>query len=180
MQSLAGQLLIASTQLLDPNFIHTVLIMVHHNDEGALGLILNRPSNTTVKDACLQVLGAECEVPGILQHGGPCEGPLMVVHPHETQSDTRILPNIFFTTDRAKIEWIMQHEPEGSKYFVGYAGWSPGQLEAELKIGSWLIRPASPEDIFDADEDLWQILMTQITMGKYIHPSKIPDDPSLN
>src|ERR1700733_4424254 len=167
MQSLAGQLLIASTQLMDPNFVRTVLIMVQHSEDGALGLILNRPTQTSVKEACQQVLGVDCEVPGLLQHGGPCEGPLMVVHRHQTMSDSRIMPEVFFTTDRTKIEWVMKYEPEGSKYFVGYAGWSPGQLEAEMKLGSWLPVAAKPEHIFDADEDLWQKIMTQITMGKW-------------
>jgi putative transcriptional regulator len=180
MKSLAGQLLVASQRLLDPNFLHTVLVIVQHNHEGALGLVLNRPLETTVKEASEQILGSECPAEGSLYQGGPCEGPLMVVHRHDDMKDATIFPGVYFTTERSKIEWLLQNELTGAKYFVGYSGWTAGQLEAEMETGTWLVSQPTPEQIFNDYEDLWQTVTTLIAMGKFVDPSRIPDDPSMN
>lgn len=183
MDSLQGQLLIASAKLVDPNFVRSVIVMVQHGDEGALGLIVNRPLDTTMKEVSEKALDIPCEVDGVLHQGGPCEGPLMVVHTHETASDMEVFPGVFFTTDKNKIEWLMQHNEGAIKFFVGYAGWAPGQLEGEIETESWLIAPADARHVLDAaggGEEQWSKLMTQLTLGKYLDPARIPDDPSLN
>ncbi len=180
VESIQGKLLIASSRLGDPNFARTVLLMVQHNDQGALALILNRPLETTVREACQDTLGESCEIEGSLHDGGPCEGPLMVLHTNALAKDLDVLPGIFFTTERSKIESLMQEPDQPARYFLGYAGWSPGQLESEIEIDSWLILPAEPQHIFDARNNLWSKIMTQHMMGEKIDPSRIPDDPSLN
>ena len=128
MDSLQGQLLIASPRLVDPNFVRSIVVMVQHNDDGALGLIVNRPLQTTIKEVCEKALDIPCEIEAALHQGGPCEGPLMVVHTNETQSDIEVFPGVYFTTDREKIEWLMNHNDGAIKFFVGYAGWAAGQL----------------------------------------------------
>ena len=180
MQSLAGKLLIASKTLMDPNFVQTVILIVQHDDNGALGLVLNRPLKTSIKQACEQALEIPCELDGPLYQGGPCEGPLMVVHTHETQSDIEVFPGVYFTTDREKIEWLLNHNDGAIKFFVGYAGWAAGQLESEIETESWLIAPADARVVLDGDMEQWSKLMTQLTLGKWIDPERIPDDPSLN
>ena len=184
MDSLQGQLLIASAKLVDPNFVRTVIVMVQHGEEGALGLIVNRPLQTTMKEVCQKALDIPCAVEGVLHQGGPCEGPLMVVHTHETASDMEVFPGVYFTTDKNKIEWLMQHNEGSIKFFVGYAGWAPGQLEGEIETESWLIAPAEARQVLDGPgsggEEQWSKLMTQLTLGKYLDPTRIPDDPSLN
>jgi len=184
MDSLQGQLLIASAKLVDPNFVRSVIVMVQHGDEGALGLVVNRPLDTTMKEVCEKALDLPCEVDGQLHQGGPCEGPLMVVHTHETASDLEVFPGVYFTTDKNKIEWLMQHNDDAAiKFFVGYAGWAPGQLEGEIESESWLIAPADARQVLDGSgggEERWSKLMTQLTLGKYLDPTRIPDDPSLN
>jgi putative transcriptional regulator len=180
MDSLQGQLLIASPRLVDPNFVRSIVVMVQHNDDGALGLIVNRPLQTTIKEVCEKALDIPCEVDGALHQGGPCEGPLMVVHTHETASDVEVFPGVYFTTDREKIEWLMSHNDGAIKFFVGYAGWAAGQLENELETESWLIAPADARVILDGDVEQWTKLMTQLTLGKWIDPERIPEDPSLN
>jgi putative transcriptional regulator len=181
MDSLQGQLLIASPRLVDPNFARSVIVMVQHNDEGALGLIVNRPLPTSVKEVCQKALDLPCEVDGVLHQGGPCEGPLMVVHTNETQSDIEVFPGVYFTTEREKIEWLMKHNDGAIKFFVGYAGWAAGQLESEIESESWLIAPADARLVLDGSKDeQWTRLMTQLTLGKWIDPERIPDDPSLN
>jgi putative transcriptional regulator len=180
MDSLQGQLLIASPRLADPNFARSVVVMVQHNDDGALGLIVNRPLQTTIKEVAEKALDIPCGVEATLHQGGPCEGPLMVVHTHETQSDIEVFPGVYFTTDRDKIEWLMAHNDGAIKFFVGYAGWAAGQLESEIETESWLIAPADARVVLDGDMEQWSKLMTSLTLGKWIDPERIPEDPSLN
>lgn len=180
MESLQGKLLIASARLADPNFARAVVLMVQHTDDGALGLVLNRPLEATVQQACEQVLEESCAVEGQLHQGGPCEGPLMVVHTQEDYGELEILPGLYFTTERQKIEWLLRHEDAESKFFVGYSGWGAGQLEGEMETGSWLVCPADARMVFKGDEKQWTKLFTTATVGKWVKPEHIPDDPSMN
>jgi putative transcriptional regulator len=180
MESMKGKLLIASSRLGDPNFARAVLLMIQHNEDGALGLILNRPLETTLREACEQSLGESCEIEDVLYQGGPCEGPLMVVHTNELAKDTDVLPGIFFTAEKSKIETLLNEPSQTARFFVGYAGWSAGQLESELEIDSWLIAPAEVQHIFRGGENLWSKIMTQRMLGQEIDPATIPDDPSMN
>ncbi len=180
MESLQGKLLISSPQLLDPNFVRTVILVVRHGEDGALGLILNRPLEVTVAQACVDALHAACDIEDVLYQGGPCEGPLMVVHEDESQADMKVLEGVFFTTDRLKIESILYGNSAASRFFVGYAGWSSGQLEAEMETGSWVTLPAEPLHVFQAGSTPWQKLLTHATLGRFVDPKRIPDDPSVN
>jgi putative transcriptional regulator len=179
-ESTQGKLLLASPRLADPNFARSVVLMIQHNAEGALGLILNRPLEITVRQACEQSLGEECEVDEFLYQGGPCEGPLMVVHGNELEKDADVLPGIFFTTDKTKIESLLKQQIALARYFVGYAGWSAGQLEAEMEIDSWVITDAAPPFIFEEQENLWLKLMRGRLLSQWVDPDRIPDDPTVN
>ncbi len=180
MQSLKGSFLIASPQLADPNFVKTVVLMVQHNDEGALGLILNRPLEVTIQQACEQVLGSGCEVDGPLHQGGPCEAMLMVLHTDPAAAENEVIPGLYFTTARDRVEQLLESPGAEMKFFVGYAGWGPGQLEEELKTGSWLLAGATPERVFGSPEQLWSRLNTEAKLNPWIDPKRIPDDPSVN
>lgn len=180
MESTQGKLLLASPRLADPNFARTVVLMIQHNEAGALGLVLNRPLEITVRQACEQSLGEECEVDEFLHQGGPCEGPLMVVHGNELEKDADVLPGVFFTTEKAKIEALLKQQIPTARYFVGYAGWSAGQLEAEMEIESWIIADAAPGLIFQEQPNMWIKLMRGHGLGQWVDPSRIPDDPTVN
>ena len=180
MDSLAGHFLIASPDLVEPNFARSVVLIVQHGEDNALGLIVNRPLETTVREVCEKVLEVECEADGVLFQGGPCEGPLMVLHTDDARSDIEVKPGVHFSTDREQIEWLLAHDEGPIKYFVGYAGWAAGQLESELERGSWLTIPATEDHIFTAGKGLWSKMLTAATLGKWIDPSRIPDDPSVN
>ena len=108
MDSLQGKLLIASPRLLDPNFARAVVLMVQHGEEGALGLVLNRPLETSVSDLFEQVLGAPTAAEGVLHQGGPCKGPLMVLHTHEEAADLTVRDGVYFSTEREKIESLIK------------------------------------------------------------------------
>jgi len=182
MESLTGKLLIASTQLGDPNFAHTVTLIVQHDENGALGLILNRPSETTIQEACSQALELPCVVEGVLFQGGPCQGPLMVLHDRDGESQIDVMDGVHFTTERGEIESLLLNTDVKIKCFVGYSGWGAGQLEMEYDIGSWLTFPADPDQIFNSPpgEEHYNKLIQKLTIGQYIDPEKIPEDPNLN
>lgn len=181
MKTRRGQLLVASPRLRDPNFAKSVVLLVQDDKDGALGLILNRPLNTTVKEALAPVLGESVQVDAPLHLGGPCEGPLMVLHAREDDNGpSQVLPGVSFTTDREEIERLMDEPGPPLKFFAGYSGWGADQLNAEIDEGAWLLMPASAEHVFHQRLDLWSRLMAEITLGRWIDPKRIPDDPSVN
>ncbi len=181
MKSLKGHLLIATPRLTDPNFFRSIVLLVQHGDEGAMGLVLNRPLDTTVAAAWEQVSKAECQVDGFIHQGGPCDGPLMVVHTNEVFSDMEILPGVYFSADREAVEQLVELNRGEMRFFVGYSGWGPGQLEAELQEGAWLTSIAAADTIF-SDEDRWMELSKQIGSASlsWLKPKIVPEDPTMN
>jgi len=180
MKSLQGQLLLASRRLLDPNFARTVVLLVQHDDDGALGLVINRPLDVTVKQACEDAVESPCLIDDVLYQGGPCQAPqLMALHVYEEAGEVEVIPGLFFSQRSDGLEQLLTRSDATAKFFVGYAGWSPGQLEKEMRSGSWLLMPATEELIFDATS-LWSRLLTQVTLGGKIDPRLIPEDPSVN
>jgi len=180
MPSLQGHLLIASSLLGDPNFVQTVLLIVQHDENGALGLVLNRPLSTTVKDALEESAELTCTIDDNLYQGGPCQGPLMVLHNDSGSADTEVLDGVYFSTEKDKVEQLLTGPPELARFFVGYSGWTAGQLDAEMETGSWLNIPAQSEWIFNDDDEQWARLIEQITIGKWVDPKRTPEDPSVN
>ena len=176
----------AAPRLKDPNFFKAVVLLVQHNDEGALGLVLNQPTRATIEAAWEQVTDTPCLVSGVLHQGGPCEGPLMVVHSEPELSQIEVTRGIHFSTEKDAIEQLVARDDAGQtrmRFFVGYAGWGPGQLESEIEQASWLSAPASPDQVFGPTEDLWDALMKLIARSAaapFMKPESIPNDPSMN
>jgi putative transcriptional regulator len=179
MNSLQGKILLASSRLLESNFVHTVILMVQHDQNGALGLVLNRPLEITVRDACEQALELPCVADGFIHQGGPCEGPLMVVHQDRDAADIKVFDGVYFTTQKERIETLLAQKDAAAKFFVGYSGWGPNQLEAEMQTGSWVTVMPRKEHVFNDNVD-WQKLMTQATLGQYIDVERMPADPTVN
>lgn len=179
MDSLAGQLLIASPRLTDPNFAQAVVLVVSHDENGALGLIVNRPMDTKVKDAIAES-EVEIATDETLSQGGPCPGPLMAVHNDPSAAQMEVVPGVWFTADKDHIELFLQEPTASVRYFVGYAGWTAGQLEAEIESGSWFVVTARPKHIYEPGPRLWQKWVTIITGELGVSPDALPDDPFLN
>ena len=183
MESLQGNLLVASAQLLDPNFSQTVLLVVEHNDDGALGLILNRPTVTTIDQAWKQVSNTPCPRDESLHHGGPCEGPLMVVHGYDAAAQIEVKAGIYFSAEQDDLETMVATDDVPVKFFVGCAGWASGQLEQEMKTGSWLTASANAEHVFCESDDQWSQVTKEIARQMFypnLDPRLIPKDPSMN
>ncbi len=181
-----GQVLVASPRLGDPNFAKTVILMLRHDGEGSLGLVLNRPLELTIQEACERVLEIPCRVEGPLHQGGPCEGPLMLLHADATsaelEGDQQVVPGVFFAPEKDRVESLLSAAPAPVKCYAGYAGWSAGQLAGEMAEGAWLVFPGTHDLIFDngPEDRLWPKLMTRLTLGGHIDPRLIPDDPTVN
>lgn len=183
METLKGQLLIAAPTLSDPNFFKSVVLLVQHNDDGALGVILNRPLEATIEEVWSQVSQSPCNAEGPLHQGGPCPGPLMVVHTDPTASEMEICDGVYFSTEKDAIEQLVTRSAGPLKFFINYAGWGPGQLEGEIGAGGWVATPAARDEIFRNDEALWGIVLRMAGRRSRlagVDPKLIPDDPSVN
>lgn len=187
MPSRVGQLLVASPKLVDPSFARTVTLIVEHSEEsGALGLVLNRPTETRMADAwesALGGLGGPCEHDGLIFQGGPCEGPLMAMHTHAERSQFTPVEGVQVTADKEDLEWLMANNREPMRCFVNYSGWGPSQLEAEIETASWLLVPASARDVFLEPGRLWAELLRRIDpvqAALALNPRIRPSDPRHN
>lgn len=182
-KDLQGHFLVASPQLLDRNFARSVVLLIRHGDDGALGLIVNRPLDAKLESIWDQVSPFPCGVDRTLYQGGPCEGPLMVLHVDPAHSQAEAADGVHFTADRQTIEQLVSEEASNTKFFVGYAGWAVGQLESEIAAGSWLSIPASRQQILEERDDLWDNLLRRAhraAVFPWLDPKRIPDDPSVN
>jgi putative transcriptional regulator len=183
MKSLQGYFLVASAKLLDPNFFHSVILVVQHDENGAIGLVLNQPTQTTIAQAWKQVSETPYENTSLVHQGGPCEGPLMVLHTRESSAQVDVLPGVYFSNQADSISSLVELEAQPLRFFVGYAGWQALQLESEIAESAWLVVPASAGQVFDPSADQWVALTRQAmrsTAVANIDPKLIPPDPSMN
>jgi putative transcriptional regulator len=204
--STAGKLLIAEPMLEDPNFDRTVVLMIEHTPEGALGVVLNRPTELEV-DTVLGEWSALAANPPVLYMGGPVEQNAVLAlarrsrglghpdprHPsagsHVWPDDPGDRPDTpGWTTVVGEVGTIDLHlDPEdvasgldGVRFFAGYSGWGGGQLEAELAEGAWLVVPAQSDDVFAPDPDtMWRAVLRR-QGGKVAMLAHFPAHPSLN
>jgi putative transcriptional regulator len=180
-ESLAGQLLLASPTLRDPNFARTVVLVSLHSEEGAMGLVLNRPSALTVLEAVPQLETAVDDGERVYV-GGPVQ-PTSIVFLAEfldpSPAGLLVLGRIGFPAPDAGIEELIEATDRG-RVFAGYAGWGEGQLDAEIEQGDWIAQAALPEDVFsDVPEELWSTVLTR-KGGSYALLARMPPDPSVN
>jgi putative transcriptional regulator len=182
METLRGQLLVAAPSLEDPNFARTVVIVGEHNEEGALGVVLNRPSETEVAEAVPDL--ADLVGDGEIVHvGGPVQTSAVLVlaqfaEPEEAQQ--LVVGDIGFLAVDDEEEERVATALERARIFAGYAGWGPGQLEAELAREDWIVEPAVDEDVFCEDPDtLWSRVLER-KGGQYRLLARMPLDPSVN
>ncbi len=180
-ESLAGQLLLASPSLLDPNFVRTVVLIGVHSEDGAMGVVLNRPSTVTVADAVPQLQDAVGALEPVYV-GGPVQ-PNAVVFLAEfldpSPAGLLVLGRIGFPAPDARVEELAEATAR-RRVFAGHAGWGRGQLDAEIAGGDWIAHAAVPEDVFsDVPEELWSQVLTRMG-GSYALIARMPLDPSVN
>jgi len=185
MKSLAGNLLIASPFLGDQNFNKSVVLIIQHGEEGAFGLVLNRPTNFRMADIWDIVSDDEpCPTNAVIHYGGPVEGPLMALHTKRSRSEHDIVAGVHFATSKENIQELLRGNNRPVRIFSGYSGWGQEQLDAELQEGAWLTYPASRKFVFANEEtDLWKLVAkhvaNEVVMQK-LNIKNVPPDASLN
>jgi putative transcriptional regulator len=176
-QSLAPGFLIAMPQLRDPNFRRTVVLLVHHDEDGTFGVVLNRPTEITAMGLCSTLDLSWCGPPekGI-DWGGPVQpqtGWLVMGEPSSPsiQDEVKeVADGIYFAGSLEVLRNVAAEPPRDLHLMLGYAGWGPGQLESELAEGAWILAPVSHEAIFEVEPNvMWDHVLR--SMG--IDPSTL-------
>jgi putative transcriptional regulator len=179
--SFAGQLLLAAPTLLDPNFKRTVVLIGVHSEDGAMGVVLNRPSAVTVGEAVPQLEGVVGSLDTVFV-GGPVQPTSVVVLAEFLEPELAgvlVAGRIGFPAPDAGIEELA-NATERRRVFAGHAGWGSGQLDAEIANGDWIADPVQPEDVFtEVPEELWASVLIR-KGGSYALLARMPVDPSVN
>jgi putative transcriptional regulator len=187
MLSLTGRLLVATPALGDPNFHRTVIVLLDHDEDGALGVVLNRPSPVPVGEV-LPTWAESASEPGVLFQGGPVSqesavGLALLHSPPGTEDEPDGFRRVRGTLGLVDLDGepaLLDGSLGGVRIFAGYAGWGAGQLEGELAEGAWYVVDAEPGDIFEsAPEVLWRKVLRR-QPGDLALVATYPEDPSLN
>jgi len=180
MESLKGQLLIAGPGLLDANFWRTVVLIGEHSPEGALGVVLNRPSETSVDEAAPELAGLADHM-GDVHVGGPVQPSAVVVladFVEPLDEEALVIESVGFLP--AEVDPDDLGELRRARVYVGYAGWGPGQLDDELAEGAWIVEPAVADDVFtEQPDELWTTVLRR-KGGPFGILATMPPDPSRN
>jgi putative transcriptional regulator len=181
-ESLRGKLLLASPTLLDPNFVRTVVLIAEHTDEGAMGLVLNRPAASSVAEA-VPDLAWLADEEDLVYVGGPVAETAVIVLAEFDRPEVAgalVEGDLGFVGTDADDPDALDGAIRRARVFAGHAGWGPGQLEGELEDESWIIEPPRREEIFTADaQGLWASVLRR-KGRRYALLATMPLDPSLN
>src|SRR4051812_7913109 len=155
---LKGKVLVASPKLLDPNFARSVVLIVQHNEKGAMGLVINRALETTVREAWTQVSSVPYPNDDPLFQGGPCEGPLIVLHRNPDKGQMEVAEGIWLSSDADAVKALVDDVVDPLKFFVGYAGWTGMQWETDLSRGAWQVAEIDSALVMSTPQDIWEEL----------------------
>jgi putative transcriptional regulator len=169
-QSLAPALLLSMPQLTDPNFSKTVVLLCRHSDEGAFGLVLNRPALTSGRVVVNLDPPVSTERELQIWVGGPVEPQrswILVggeLEPDEEEAGLQVAPGIYLSTSPDLLRRSLDPEPpDRTRIVVGYSGWGPGQLEDELRESAWLLSEVETDLVFDTDPDrMWETAIRRL------------------
>ncbi len=178
-----GDLLISEPFLADPNFVRTVILLCEHNEEGSFGFVLNKPANVKLGNVLKNVSHRQ---DGIYIGGPVQQNALQFIHrnPNVIEGGSEIIEGLYWGGDFDQMLTMLESNlilETDIKFFVGYSGWSAGQLKGELELNSWIIsRNVSVEQLFETDvESYWKEVLKKMG-GKYKIVSNFPVDPRLN
>ncbi len=156
MESLQGKLLVAPPSELDPDFFNTVILLIQHSQQQAVGVVLNRRTDVPIKQLWKSVIKRRCDLDRYVNCGGPVPGPPMVLHTHQPLSEIEVLPGVYYGVKKKTLEQLGQQPDVRMKVFDSHAGWGPGQLEDQIDQGSWQVTPATVQRVFHDEESLWE------------------------
>ncbi|MER6498146.1 YqgE/AlgH family protein [Streptomyces sp. NPDC001455] len=183
VSSLTGRLLVATPALADPNFDRAVVLLLDHDEEGSLGVVLNRPTPVGVGDILTSWAGLTGE-PGVVFQGGPVSLDsalgVAVIPGDEGPLGWRRVYGAIGLVDLEAPPELLAAALGSLRIFAGYAGWGPGQLEKELTSGAWYVVESEPGDVSSPrPEHLWRAVLRR-QRSELAMIATYPDDPSLN
>jgi len=173
-ESFGGRLLVATPLLIDPNFWRTVVLLLQHDQDGSIGVVLNRPTVEQV-ETHIPVWGPVAARPGTVHFGGPVDPRIAIGLATGQSGEPTGVPGLSIVD----LEASPGPELAAVRIYSGYSGWGQGQLEAEIAEGSWYVVPASPDDPFDRPEGQWSRILRR-QKGHLALVSTFPDDVDLN
>lgn len=181
--SLRGRLLVATPTLYDPNFFRTVVLVLEHGEDGAIGVALNRPSETTVGET-LPDWDSLASDPGVVFVGGPVSPDAAIGLARSATTDGADgwapLFGRLGTVDLGRAPFALPVAIQNLRVFAGYAGWSGGQLDGEVDSGGWFVLDAAPDDVFTSEPGtLWASVLRR-QGGRLAMFATAPPHPSLN
>ena len=180
-----GRLLVATPPLEDPHFDRTVVFVLEHHDDGAIGVVINRPSFESLDEPLDRWIDLQ-SAPSSVFSGGPVEENALIA-----LAETKVLldeggehlspiTGLIASADLSADPALVAAEVKGVRVFRGYAGWGPGQLEGEIEAGAWLVLDSEPGDVFSDDPDeLWRTVLRR-QPGRLAWLADAPDDLSSN
>jgi putative transcriptional regulator len=182
-ESVRGRLLVAAPTLYDPNFFRAVVLVLEHGDDGALGVVLNRPSETAVGET-LPDWTALASDPGVVFVGGPVSPDAAIgVARAGTSDHTEGWAPLFGrlgTVDLGRAPVELPVDVQNLRVFAGYSGWGEGQLDGELDEGGWFVVDAAPDDVFTSEPaGLWASVLRR-QGGRLAMFATAPPHPSMN
>ena len=182
MESLRGKLILAGPALKDPNFERTVVLITEHNEDGAMGLVLNRPSEASVEDAVPDLTWVADGGDAVFVGGPVAPNGVIVLAEWADPGQAVVLveDDLGFVPGDAEDPDALVAAISRVRVYAGHAGWGPGQLEAELEEEAWIVEAPQREELFsDEPEGLWAAVLRR--MGReFALLSTMPPDPSLN
>ena len=179
-----GIFLVATPSLRDHNFRQTVILLCEHGEEGALGVVVNRPTKINITEVLPQIPILEGQKHMVFSGGPVQRNHLLILYrtPEEPENTHHVFNGVYLGGNMPALEEIVKNpfSPDNFRAFMGYSGWAPGQLENEMKSGSWLTLPADSSFMFDWDHtrvwtDILQSLGTQYQIYR-----DMPIDPQMN
>jgi putative transcriptional regulator len=181
--SLRGRLIVATPGLRDPNFDRTIVLVLEHDADGALGLVLNRPSGTPVSDVLPAWDGITCD-PGVVFAGGPVDGSAAIclgsIRPGTVNPAVQVINPTIGVVDLDCDPGLLATDVAYVRVFAGYAGWGAGQLDGEIEAGGWFPVEGLPADPFTSSPpSLWRTVLRR-QGGRLALFSTYPDDPVHN
>ncbi len=179
-QAEVGKLLLSEPTMSDAHFTRSVILLVTHNQEGSIGFMLNKPLDLKLSDMSNDLILHENE----LFEGGPVQlDTLHFIHRlgQRIEGSMQVTGDLYWGGDfDSMLEALPEAKPGDIRFFLGYSGWSPGQLEEELLGGAWLVTESDPSALLEVQpEELWYRSVKAMG-GKRSHLADYPLDPSWN